>query len=175
MRRFLAIVAAAPWLAHGSGGLPSRHGRVKVGVLSCGMEPGVGLIVMSQKKMSCVYQPSRGGRVERYRGKITRIGLDIGVTQTVGGRLGGLGAGKTKRGALEGSYGGVSAEATAVVGFGANVLIGGFKKSIMLQPISVQAQTGLDLAAGSRGNAASTTSSSQPSRAPSPRRSGARP
>ena len=50
---------------------------------------------------------------------------------------------------MQGSYGGVSAEATAIVGFGANVLIGGFQKSITLQPISIQAQTGLDLAAGS--------------------------
>jgi hypothetical protein len=58
---------------------------------------------------------------------------------------------KPKRGALAGSYGGVSAEATAIVGFGANVLVGGFKKSITLQPLSIQAQTGLDLAAGVAG------------------------
>jgi Protein of unknown function (DUF992) len=49
---------------------------------------------------------------------------------------------------LKGSYTGVSAEATAGVGLGANVLVGGFRKGINLQPISVQAQTGLNVAAG---------------------------
>ena len=56
--------------------------------------------------------------------------------------------GKLKRGALTGSYGGASAEATAVVGLGANVLVGGSDRSIALQPLSVQAQTGLNVAAG---------------------------
>lgn len=124
---------------------------VKVGVLSCGIAPGVGYIVMSQKKLSCVYQPSRGGRVETYRGKITRIGLDIGMTQQSVVVWAVMAPAKPKRGALQGSYGGVSAEATAIIGFGANVLVGGFQKSITLQPISIQAQTGLDLAAGIAG------------------------
>jgi hypothetical protein len=35
-----------------------------------------------------------------------------------------------------------------IVGLGANVLVGGFKKGINLQPLSVQAQTGLNVAAG---------------------------
>ena len=56
--------------------------------------------------------------------------------------------GKLKSGSLRGSYQGVSAEATVGIGLGANVLIGGFKKSINLQPISVQAQIGLNIAAG---------------------------
>ena len=33
-------------------------------------------------------------------------------------------------------------------GLGANVLIGGFRKSINLQPLSIQAQTGLNIAGG---------------------------
>ena len=59
--------------------------------------------------------------------------------------------GKTKRGALAGSYGGASAEATVGVGLGANVLVGGFKKSIALQPLSIQGQEGLNIAAGIAG------------------------
>jgi hypothetical protein len=38
-----------------------------------------------------------------------------------------------------------------VAGLGANVLIGGFKKTISLQPLSVQVQTGLNVAAGVAG------------------------
>jgi hypothetical protein len=51
-------------------------------------------------------------------------------------------------GALEGGYGGVSASATVGVGAGANVLLGGFDKSIALQPISIEGNTGLNVAAG---------------------------
>jgi len=56
--------------------------------------------------------------------------------------------GKLKAGALAGHYVGASAEASVAVGLGANVLVGGSDKSIALQPLSVQAQTGLNLAAG---------------------------
>ena len=49
---------------------------------------------------------------------------------------------------LNGSYGGVGAEATVGYGVGANALLGGSSKSIVLQPLSVQAQKGLNLAAG---------------------------
>ena len=46
--------------------------------------------------------------------------------------------------------------AAIVAGLGANVLIGGFKKSISLQPLSVQVQTGLNVAAGVAGTLAAT-------------------
>jgi hypothetical protein len=151
MRKMLVgVVAALIGLGMASADVSAKS-RVRVGVLSCGMEPGVGLIVVSQKRMSCVYQPSKGGRVERYRGKITRIGIDIGVTNQTVLVWGVFAPAKPKRGALQGSYGGVSAEATLIVGLGANALIGGFNRSIMLQPLSVQAQTGLDIAAGVAG------------------------
>ena len=37
------------------------------------------------------------------------------------------------------------------VGGGANVLVGGFNKTIALQPLSVQGQTGVNLAVGIAG------------------------
>jgi hypothetical protein len=49
---------------------------------------------------------------------------------------------------LSGRYIGASAEATIAVGLGANVLIGGSRRSVALQPISVQGQTGFNIAAG---------------------------
>ncbi|HZM08124.1 MAG TPA: DUF992 domain-containing protein, partial [Methylocella sp.] len=45
-------------------------------------------------------------------------------------------------------YVGVDASATVGVGLGANALVGGSNRSIALQPLSVQAQTGLALAGG---------------------------
>ena len=51
-------------------------------------------------------------------------------------------------GALAGDYVGASAEVTAAVGGGANLLVGGFSQAFTLQPLSLQTQTGLNLAIG---------------------------
>ena len=51
-------------------------------------------------------------------------------------------------GALAGDYVGASAEASAGVGVGANLLVGGSDESFTLQPVSVQTQTGVNLALG---------------------------
>jgi hypothetical protein len=51
-------------------------------------------------------------------------------------------------GALAGNYAGASAEATVGAGLGANVLLGGSDRTIALQPLSVQGQAGLNVAAG---------------------------
>jgi hypothetical protein len=49
---------------------------------------------------------------------------------------------------LTGTYVGASAEATIAAGLGANVLVGGSDRSVALQPLSVQGQVGLNIAAG---------------------------
>jgi hypothetical protein len=49
-------------------------------------------------------------------------------------------------GRLAGDYLGATAEASIVTGGGANLLVGGFQRSFSLQPLSVQAQTGVNLA-----------------------------
>ena len=51
-------------------------------------------------------------------------------------------------GALAGDYIGPSAGASVGVGAGANLLVGGSGSSFTLQPLSVEAQTGLNLAVG---------------------------
>jgi hypothetical protein len=55
---------------------------------------------------------------------------------------------KVGPGALAGTYGGVSGEASVGVGLGANALLGGSNRSIGLQPLSVGAQQGLNVAVG---------------------------
>jgi uncharacterized protein DUF992 len=121
---------------------------VKIGVLSCEIDGGVGFIIGSSKGVDCVYQPASGARAEHYSGSIGKLGIDIGVTDRAVLAWAVFAPGKVNKGALKGSYSGASAEATVVVGLGANVLVGGFKKGINLQPISVQGQTGLNIAAG---------------------------
>ena len=142
----LALIAA---VTMASGPTYSKSG-VRVGALNCVIEGGVGLILGSKKGMICTFKPSNG-RSEKYRGSITRVGVDIGVTGKAYMTWAVFAPGKLKRGSLAGDYGGAGAEATIGVGLGANVLVGGFKKSVALQPLSVQGQTGLNVAAGVAG------------------------
>ena len=55
---------------------------------------------------------------------------------------------RVARGDLAGNYGGVGANASVGVGFGGNFLVGGPENPYALQPISLQGQTGLNVAAG---------------------------
>jgi hypothetical protein len=126
--------------------------KVAVGTLTCHGHGGVGLIFGSKESMRCEFQTALSGRVFPYHATITQIGLDIGFTGsstlvwTVLGSTTDLPAT-----ALEGTYGGVTAGATIGVGGSANALIGGNGQSIVLQPLSVQGQTGLNLSAGVAG------------------------
>jgi hypothetical protein len=49
---------------------------------------------------------------------------------------------------LAGGYGGPTAEVSVAAGLGANVLVGGSRRTVALQPLSIQGQIGLDIAAG---------------------------
>lgn len=121
---------------------------VKVGMLTCNVEGGVGYIIGSSKAIECSYRPSSGGKSESYQGRIGKLGVDIGITEQTTIAWAVFAPGKIKAGALKGSYTGATAEATIIGGLGANVLVGGFGKTINLQPVSLQAQTGLNVAAG---------------------------
>ena len=133
--------------------LPSQadaQSRVRVGMLTCNVAPGVGFIIASQRDMTCVFRPDRrrGGR-EAYVGRITRVGLDVGVTgRGVLAWTVFAATPRLTRWQLAGEYAGASAQATLGVGLGANVLVGGSRNTVALQPLSVQAQTGLNLALG---------------------------
>jgi Protein of unknown function (DUF992) len=123
---------------------------VKIGMLTCGVGGGVGFILGSSKPVECVFKSARG-RTETYEGTLGKLGVDIGVTERTVLAWVVFAPGNVKHGGLKGSYGGATAEATAGVGLGANLLIGGFKNTINLQPVSVQAQLGLNVAAGLAG------------------------
>jgi hypothetical protein len=49
---------------------------------------------------------------------------------------------------MRGSYVGASGSLALGPGFGANVLIGGSRRTVVLQPLSVERSIGLNLAAG---------------------------
>jgi hypothetical protein len=122
--------------------------RTRVGMLTCNISPGVGLIVGGQRQLRCIYASARGRARETYEGTVSTLGLDIGATS--GGRLSWAVFAPTtlRRAALAGTYAGATAGGTVGAGASANVLVGGSDRTVALQPVSVQMQTGVNIAAG---------------------------
>ncbi len=145
--RALTTAASVGALALASQAQAAPHG-VKVGILTCHVESGWGYIVGSSKDMHCSYQPNHG-EADRYNGSISKLGVDIGYSNSAVIVWDVVAPSSDIRpGALQGDYAGATAAVTVGGGVGAHVLLGGFDKSIALQPISVEGNTGLDIAAG---------------------------
>ena len=126
----------------------NAQARLQIGVLECEGGQNVGFVVGSVTSLQCVFQ-AEGRRPEGYIASVNRFGLDLGFTQQT--RFSWAAYGPTRgigRGGLAGRYGGVGANASVGVGFGGNFLLGGQANSYALQPVSVQGQTGLNVAAG---------------------------
>ncbi|MGV2140017.1 DUF992 domain-containing protein [Agrobacterium sp. 16-2014-1-2a] len=122
--------------------------HVEAGRLDCDVSAGIGVIVGSQQEMSCVFTPGDGAAKEDYTGKITEFGLDIGEISKA--KLSWLvfAPASRDRAALSGTYTGIAADAALGVGVGAKVLGGGLHGTIALQPIALQAEEGVNIAAG---------------------------
>jgi Protein of unknown function (DUF992) len=128
---------------------PAAAQQLRTGLLTCDVSAGIGLVITSQRELSCTFAPDRPGLMrEDYDGTITKYGLDLGVvgggimvwsvfTETVAGP-----------GFLAGDYVGASGEASLGAGLGANVLIGTSNRTVTLQPVSVSAQIGINIAVG---------------------------
>ncbi|MGJ5178642.1 DUF992 domain-containing protein [Bradyrhizobium oligotrophicum] len=121
---------------------------MRAGVLECEGRRTSGRLVMSQARLRCVFR-SQGRQPERYVAKVRRYGLDLGLTDetrmawVVNAPVNDFG-----RSELRGRYGGLAANAAALVGFGGSFLVRDTDRAAALQPISLQGQTGLNLAAG---------------------------
>lgn len=126
---------------------PATVGKAEVGVLDCIVEGGQGFVFGSTKDVSCTYTPAEGP-TETYFGAIAKYGIDIGETDVSYMKWAVFAptVDFVTPGALAGDYYGVSAEATAGAGVGANALVGGSDKTISLQPVSVSSQSGLNFA-----------------------------
>jgi hypothetical protein len=146
MNRLMLCAIVAGSLAAASSTL-AESPRVKVGTLTCREAHGWGLILGSSRHVDCVF--SNGANVERYAGSINKFGADVGYkagAKIVWAVI--APADRPDRGALAGHYYGGTASATAGLGLGAHALLGGFDRSIALQPLSVEGNRGLDVAAG---------------------------
>ena len=145
-RSMIGAAAAMATLVFASSANAAPHG-VRVGDLTCNVASGWGFVFGSSKDLHCTYRGN--GHVEHYTGSISKFGVDVGYTE--GGVLvWGVFAPTSdmRQGALSGDYVGGSAQVTAGLGVGANALVGGFDKSVALQPLSVEGSKGLNVAAG---------------------------
>ena len=145
--RRLTIACVAALLPAFAAPAPAEAG-VKIGTLRCDVSGGLGLIITSSREMRCFFSSTHGYR-DWYYGSIRKFGLDLGATShgvlawavfapTAGAR----------HGALAGDYVGADASVAVGAGIGANALVGGFDRSFTLQPLSVEVQSGVALAAG---------------------------
>jgi Protein of unknown function (DUF992) len=148
MRRSFMLAAAAAILVASIATTTAQQPLVQVGVLECRGGASIGFIVGSVTNLGCVLRVA-GLPEDRYVATIRKVGVDLGITQetalawAVYAPVAQLGPGD-----LSGDYAGAQGSATLGVGAGGNVLLGGSGNSISLQPLSLQGQVGLNVAAG---------------------------
>ncbi len=141
-----AVIAAFASLAVVT---PAAAQSVKVGTLSCDVSRGVGMILVQKQALLCTFRPDGAAPEEKYTGQIVDYGVALGQV-SAGHLIWGVLAPATgmPRGALAGTYAGVGAQASVGAGVGANVLVGGTGRAFSLQPLSLEGQTGVNIAAG---------------------------
>lgn len=125
---------------------------VELGVLACKSVPGsrVNLVVRSTVDIKCEMKYA-GGTVERYKGETgIALGLDLSFKgdEEIGFSV--ISASDVKAGShpLTGKYIGGKASAAAGVGVGAAALVGGSNDSFGLNPLALEANKGVGVAAG---------------------------
>jgi hypothetical protein len=129
---------------------PAGAQRVRAGVLTCDISPGLSFVIGSEKTVACNFAPEPPGPPQVYSGSISKFGLDVGATG--GGVM--VWAVFTDSmappgpGFLAGDYFGASGQVTVAAGLGANALIGGSNSTVALQPLSVSTSVGLNFALG---------------------------
>ena len=151
MRSKVGLAITAAVLAVGAFAYDSTpaqaQGGVSAGTLTCNVSSGWGFVFGSSRQLRCTY--SHPGGIDHYAGHINKFGVDIGYTQG-GVMVWGVLAPTSNLGpgALAGNYAGATASATVGVGVGANALVGGSNRTITLQPLSIEGNTGLNVAGG---------------------------
>lgn len=140
-------VAAVFALALSAAPNASAENNLKAGYLSCHVASGFGIIFGSSRELNCTYTPVKG-EPEEYRGEINKFGADIGYLHSGVILWEVLAPANTQVGALAGHYAGGTAGATVGLGVGVHALAGGMHGSIALQPISIEGNNGLNVAAG---------------------------
>ena len=147
----LRLSALAVFAALVSSTVPASAQQVQAGALECRGGESISFIVGSVSEFNCIFRPNVGP-AQQYRARLTRAGVDVGVTAVSG--LGWAVFAPTNvigLGDLSGNYGGATAGGAFVIGGGANVMYGGSNNSFALQPLSLEGQVGINVYAGVAG------------------------
>ncbi|WP_426411589.1 DUF992 domain-containing protein [Bradyrhizobium ganzhouense] len=149
MRRSLLLAGlTAAGLVASVAGASAQSRLVQVGVLECRGGASIGFVVGSVTNLGCVLRVD-GVPDDRYVATIRKVGVDLGITQETALAWGVFApVNRLGPGDLSGNYAGAQGSASVGVGLGGNALVGGSNNSIALQPLSVQGQVGLNVAAG---------------------------
>src|SRR4051812_22720107 len=150
MQRSIVFAGAVASVVACSAGASAQQPlqRIQVGILECRGGASIGFIVGSVTNLGCVLR-AEGLPEDRYVATVRKVGLDIGITQESALAWGVFApVARLGPGDLSGDYVGAQGSASLGVGAGGNVLVGGSANSIALQPLSLQGQVGVNIAAG---------------------------
>ncbi len=153
MTTFFALIMAAG-LVISNPSAAQAGATITAGTLRCDVDGGIGFVFGSSRDLECSFIPAGSKTMEKYSGTIDNYGVDIGYTAHSVILWGVVSANKElSSGELAGTYNGISADATLGLGAGVKVLaLGGDEKGktpkVALQPLSVQGNKGLNVAAG---------------------------
>jgi hypothetical protein len=144
-----AAIAAIMLVAASTGAFAQQPMQpVQVGILECRGGASIGFVIGSVTNLGCVLR-AEGMPEDRYVATVRKVRLDLGITQESALAWGVFApVARLGPGDLSGNYVGAQGSASVGVGLGGNVLVGGSANSIALQPLSVQGQIGLNVAAG---------------------------
>ena len=153
IKKLAPAAFAAAFLATGFASAPAsaQDKGIQFGQLNCDVAGGVGFVFGSSKELTCTFTPANDSFApETYTGTINKYGIDIGVTgkSVILWTVVAAEGNQYEPGALAGNYSGATASAAFAAGLGANVLVGGSSKSFALQPVSVSASEGVNVAVG---------------------------
>jgi len=137
----LSWISALPVTAHAQGG-------VVVGTLSCNVASGFGFVFGSSRALNCTSEGPAA--VMNITSGTSRDSESISATSKAEFWSGPCSHRRTplRPARSPEPMRGATASATVGVGVGANALVGGFNSSFALQPLSVEANRGLNVAAG---------------------------
>jgi hypothetical protein len=149
-KKLIAVVALAvgAYLPLAPQAHAQQNQGVAMGVLRCDVAGGVSFLFGSTRDVTCAYERPGNKPIEHYTGVIHKYGVDIGYLKS-GVIVWGVVAptNDVATGGLAGDYGGINGTLAAGYGVGANALLGGYKDSIALQPLSVEGVKGINIAA----------------------------
>jgi hypothetical protein len=128
---------------------PAHAERFRVGRLLCSGGARIGQGLGSEQSLRCVFHSTKRQQAYVYAGRIRRMGVDLGATSafTLSWAVFARNS-RIRPSTLRGTYVGASGNVAVGPGLGANLLVGGSRRTIILQPLSVERSIGFHFAAG---------------------------